>query len=46
MDSQGEAEVELLSGAVSRDNVRRNEHEQPEQPWERGPSVEDGNFRS
>ena len=46
MDSQGEAEVELLSGAVNHDNVRRNEPEQPEQSWEQGSSVEDGNFRS
>jgi len=46
MDSQGEAEVELLSGAVSHGNVGRNEPEQQEQSWERGSSVEDGNFRS
>lgn len=48
VDSQGEAEVELLSGAASHGNVRRNEPEQQEQSWERGSSlsVEDGNFRS
>lgn len=45
-DSQRDAEVELLSGAVSRDNMRRNEPEHPEQLWDRGPSMEDGDLHS
>ncbi|SRR5260221_7039255 len=45
-DNQREAEVELLSAAVSHDNMRRNEPEHPEQPWQRGPSMEDGDLHS